>query len=45
MRVRLSLLGNFSEDEAVHVAVPECEGVRLSFFGNPSEDETIHCTC
>jgi hypothetical protein len=26
VRVRLSLLGNFSEDEAVPVAVPECEG-------------------
>ncbi len=26
VRVRLSLFGNLSEDEAVPVAVPECEG-------------------
>ncbi len=26
LRLRLSLFGNVSEDEAVPVAVPECEG-------------------
>jgi hypothetical protein len=26
VKVRLSLFGNLSEDEAVPVAVPECEG-------------------
>ncbi len=41
MRVRLSLFGNLSEDEAVPVAVPECAGVRLSLFGNLSEDEAV----
>jgi hypothetical protein len=41
VRVRLSLFGNLSEDEAVPVAVPECEGVRLSFFGNLTEDEAV----
>ncbi len=26
VRIRLSLFGNLSEDEAVPVAVPDCEG-------------------
>ncbi len=29
VRVRLSLFGNLSEDEAVPVDVPECEAVPL----------------
>ncbi len=41
MRVRLSLFGNLSEDEAVSVAVPECEGLRMSLFDNLSEDEAV----